>query len=39
MFSVVLGEMGRRGVMGDCMVGKELRGVSTIVSMVIADMA
>jgi hypothetical protein len=39
MFSAVFGEMGRGGVMGDCMVGEELRGVLTTVSTAMADMA
>jgi hypothetical protein len=39
MFSVVLGKMGCGGVMGDCMVGEKLRGVSTRVLTVMADMA
>jgi hypothetical protein len=38
MFLVVPGEMGRGGVVGDHMVGEELMGVSTIVSMAISDM-
>jgi hypothetical protein len=38
MFSAVLREMGHRGVVGDCMVGEELMGVSTRVSTVMADM-
>jgi hypothetical protein len=36
--SAVLGEMGREGVMGDRMVGKELMGVSTRVLMAMSDM-
>jgi hypothetical protein len=39
MFLAVLGEMGHGGVVGDHMVGKELRGVSIKSSTVIADMA
>jgi hypothetical protein len=35
--SVKLGEMGSAGVVGDCMVGEELMGVSTRVLMVMVD--
>jgi hypothetical protein len=35
--SAELGEMGRAGVVGDHMEGKELMGVSTKVSMAMAD--
>jgi hypothetical protein len=35
--SAELGEMGRAGVVGDRMEGDESMGVSTIVSMVMAD--
>jgi hypothetical protein len=35
--SAELGEMGHAGVIGDRMEGDELRGVSTTVSMAIAD--
>jgi hypothetical protein len=37
MFSAVLGEMGHGGVVGDHMVGEELRVVLTIVSMAMSD--
>jgi hypothetical protein len=35
--SAELGEMGHAGVVGDCMEGEELRGVSTRVSTAMAD--
>jgi hypothetical protein len=37
MFSAVLGEMGCEGVVGDHMVGEELRVVLTTVLMAMAD--
>jgi hypothetical protein len=34
-----LGEMGHAGVVGDCMVGEELMGILTKVSMAMADIS